>query len=185
MQEIKKGDSGYFLEINICLTRAVPSTNPCLTVANVSHTYWFVEHKHWWPRGLLSLLVKVLRRNIPQDKRRNISVLKAWKSDRAVSKSQDIIKAFMANHFTFLCGRLAPLHWLHVLLKFDISSLPVPRRHYTTSAWHTANSILQIANSMNHRINGFDAFTGAYQPTPCLFGLPAWQKLARRILAAK
>ena len=37
VQEIKKGDSSYFLEINICLTCAVASSNPLLAVTNVSH----------------------------------------------------------------------------------------------------------------------------------------------------
>ena len=36
LQEIKKGDSSDFLEINICLTRALPVDDPRLTVTNVS-----------------------------------------------------------------------------------------------------------------------------------------------------
>lgn len=35
-------------------------------------------------------------------------------------------------------------------------------------------TVTNVANLINHGANGFDAFTGAYQPTPCLFGRPDW-----------
>ena len=42
---------------------------------------------------------------------------------------------------------------------------------------HAADS----PNSFSHKTSSFDAFTRAYQPTPCLFGRPDWPVSLARI----
>ena len=40
---------------------------------------------------------------------------------------------------------------------------------------------LQVANSLRHDVDGFDAFTGTYQPQACLFGRPDWPETMTKI----